>query len=121
MQEDGGILSVVLSTPQTIGRVEWFTAYWGRRDTSACWTISASIFAPFRNQGYGTLAQRQLVAYLFDHTRMHRIQAYTDVENVMERRALEAAGFQLEGVIRGAQWRKGKWHDQALYSITRPE
>jgi hypothetical protein len=48
-----------------------------------------------------------------------RVQAFTDVENVAERRALENVGFVQEGVLRSAQWRQGSWHDQILYSIVR--
>lgn len=59
--------------------------------------------------------------YLFRHTRAQRVQAYTDVDNVAERRALEAAAFTLEGIIRRAQWRDGSWHDVTLYSVVRAE
>jgi aminoglycoside 6'-N-acetyltransferase len=72
-----------------------------------------------QGRGIGTKAQRLLVAYLFDHTRAQRVQAFTDVENVAERRALEKVGFVAEGVLRSAQWRQGRWHDQVLYSILR--
>jgi RimJ/RimL family protein N-acetyltransferase len=68
----------------------------------------------------GTEAQRQIAEYLFLHTRAQRIQAYTDVENIAEQRALEKAGFAQEGVMRSAQWRAGRWHDQVMYSIIRP-
>ncbi|MFF4102605.1 GNAT family N-acetyltransferase [Streptomyces sp. NPDC001903] len=47
------------------------------------------------------------------------MQAWTDVRNLAEQRALEKAGFTREGVLRGAQWRGGRWHDQVLFSILR--
>jgi RimJ/RimL family protein N-acetyltransferase len=47
------------------------------------------------------------------------VEAHTDVENVAEQRALEAAGFTREGLIRGAQWRDGAYHDGYLYAILR--
>jgi aminoglycoside 6'-N-acetyltransferase len=61
-----------------------------------------------------------MVASLFDHTRAQRIQAFTDIANLAEQRALEKAGFEGEGVLRQAQWRAGHWHDQVLYSTLRP-
>ena len=117
---DGGILSIVDGT-EAVGRVEWFKASWGRPDTSSCWTISAGVRHEHRGRGIGTEAQRRLVDYLFRNTRAERIQAYTDVENGAERRALEKAGFSEEGILRCAQWRDGGWHDQVLYSIVRTE
>jgi aminoglycoside 6'-N-acetyltransferase len=116
---DGGVLSVAVDT-ETAGRVEWFPASWGRVATSTCWTIAVAIRPRFRGRGVGTEGQRLLAEYLFLHTRVQRVQAFTDVENVAERRALEKAGFASEGVLRSAQWRAGGWHDQAMYSIIRP-
>jgi aminoglycoside 6'-N-acetyltransferase len=115
---DGGVLAVA-EAGQTAGKVEWFSASWGRVATSRCWSIAIAIRPSFRGRGIGTDAQRLLAEYLFLHTRVQRIQAFTDVENHAERRALEKAGFRLEGVLRSAQWRGGAWHDQALYSTLR--
>jgi RimJ/RimL family protein N-acetyltransferase len=115
---DGGMLTV-LAGQEPIGRVEWFKADWGRSDTSSCWTIAVAIYQQHRGRGIGTEAHRQLVDYLFGTTRVERIQAYTDRENVAEQRALEKSGFAREGVLRSAQWRDGGWHDQILYSVVR--
>jgi RimJ/RimL family protein N-acetyltransferase len=118
LSDDGGLLGVI-AAGQTVGRVEWFKAAWGRPETSWCWTIAVAIYREHRGKGFGTEAHRQVVEYLFRHTRAARIQAYTDVENVAEQRALEKAGFSKEGVLRFAQWRDGGWHDQVLYSVVR--
>jgi RimJ/RimL family protein N-acetyltransferase len=117
---DGGVLTVTADGDVT-GRVEWFTAAWGRPATSACWTVAIGLLPSYKGQGVGTEAQRMLAEYLFLHTRAERVQAYTDLANVAERRALEKAGFAQEGVIRSAQWRQGRWHDQVLYSVIRTE
>jgi RimJ/RimL family protein N-acetyltransferase len=103
------------------GRVEWLERRWGRRDTSLCWEIAIGLLPEFRGRGIGTHAQRQLVGYLFDHTRVERIQATTDPENRPEVRCLEKLGFTVEGVVRRAQWRGGRWHDQVLLSVLRDE
>lgn len=34
---------------------------------------------------------------------------------------LEKAGFSREGVIRGAAFQGGRWHDAAMYSVLRPD
>ncbi|WP_327286154.1 MULTISPECIES: GNAT family protein [unclassified Streptomyces] len=115
---DGGVLSVVAGR-DTVGRVEWFKSTWGRTDTSFCWTVAIGLVPGARGRGFGTRAQQQLARYLFAHTRAERVQAWTDVRNLAEQRALEKAGFTREGVLRAAQWRGGRWHDQVLFSILR--
>lgn len=117
---DGGVLTVI-EKGEPVGRVEWFKASWGRPDTSTCWTIAIGLAPGARGRGIGRRAQSELVRYLFRHTPAQRVQAYTDVDNVAEQRALEAAAFTLEGIIRRAQWRDGGWHDVMLYSVVRAE
>ncbi|MGW7410597.1 GNAT family N-acetyltransferase [Streptomyces sp. NPDC054833] len=115
---DENMLSVTVDDVLA-GRVEWFRRAWGRADTSSCWEIAIGLFAAHRGQGVGTRAQRLLVDYLFEHTRVERIQVCTDADNIAEQRAAEKAGFELEGRIRRAQWRTGAWHDQLIYSVLR--
>lgn len=116
----GGVLTV-MAKGEAVGRVEWFRATWGRPDTSSCWTLAIGLVPAARGRGHGTRAHQLLAAYLFDHTRAHRLQAWTDTANLAEQRALEKTGFRREGVLRGAQWRTGAWHDQVLYSLLRGE
>lgn len=117
---DGGVLSVAENSA-TVGRVEWFPSRWGRPDTSTCWSLAIGLVPAAHGRGIGTRAQQLLTDYLFDHTRAERIQAWTDHTNLAEQRALEKAGFVKEGVLRSAQWRGGRWHDQVLFSILRSE
>lgn len=72
-----------------------------------------------RGRGLGAAAQRQLVAYLFAHTTVHRIWAGTEVDNEAEQRALEAAGLRREGLLRGHHFRAGAWRDSYVYGIVR--
>ena len=62
-----------------------------------------------------------LAEYLLVSFPVHRIEATTDVANVVEQRALTGAGFVREGVLRGAQWRRGAWHDLVAYSRLRTD
>jgi [ribosomal protein S5]-alanine N-acetyltransferase len=75
----------------------------------------------WRGRGIGWRAQAMLCDYLFTHTPAQRIQAGTHPENAAEQRALEKAGFRLEGVIRAAEWRAGRWRDGYLYSRLRDD
>jgi RimJ/RimL family protein N-acetyltransferase len=55
------------------------------------------------------------------HTPVQRIQAGTHPENIAEQKSLEKAGFQLEGVIRAAEFRAGEYRDGYLYSRLRQD
>ena len=116
--EDYGLL-VVTRDEQQLGIVNWRK----QQTTTAayCWEIGIALLPQARGHGYGTLAQRLLVRYLFAHTTVHRIFATTETGNVAERRALEKAGFTREGVLRGVGWRNGAWRDGVIYSILRTD
>jgi aminoglycoside 6'-N-acetyltransferase len=47
--------------------------------------------------------------------------ADTDVGNIAEQRSIERIEFTREGVAREAQWRKGAWHNRAIYSQIRSD
>ena len=85
------------------------------------WEIGIALLPKGRGHGYGAEAQRLLVRYLFAHTPVNRIEAWTESANIAEQRSLEKAGFTREGVRRGAGWRAGAWRDVVLYGILRSE
>jgi RimJ/RimL family protein N-acetyltransferase len=102
-----------------IGSVSWSTVQHGPTLACRALNIGISLFPPYRRQGYGSEAQRQLVAYLFATRLVERLEAGTDVDNIAEQRALERAGFSREGILRHAQFRMGEWRDIVLYSRLR--
>ncbi|MEU4192549.1 GNAT family protein [Kribbella sp. NPDC026611] len=85
------------------------------------WEIGIALLPEYRGRGIGWRAQALLTEYLFLHTPVHRIQAATHPENVAEQKSLEKAGFRLEGVIRGCEFRDGKLRDGYLYSRLRDD
>jgi RimJ/RimL family protein N-acetyltransferase len=105
------------------GVVSWFwmRRHWGPNEGSACVMIGISLRPEYRGRGIGTAAQRQLVERLFQHTIVHRVEAYTDVRNLAEQRSLEKAGMRREGLVRGSQFRNGVHNDGQLYSVLRTE
>jgi aminoglycoside 6'-N-acetyltransferase len=50
---------------------------------------------------------------------VHRLEAFTDVENVAEQRTLEKIGCHREGVMREVYFRGGRWRDSIVYSLLR--
>jgi len=87
----------------------------------ACFEIGASLLPAHRGRGIGTHAQGLLVEHLWSTTQVHRLQARTEAGNVAEERALEKIGFELEGRLREAFFRAGRWRDSLVFGLLRPE
>jgi len=117
---DAGLLIVDLDGAM-VGRLTWHLVEYGPGQTSSAARIGAAMLPEERGKGYGSRAQRLLADYLFETTLVNRVEAGTDVTNIAEQRALEKAGFVRDGVMRGAQYRNGTWHDIALYSRLRSD
>jgi RimJ/RimL family protein N-acetyltransferase len=116
----GGTLAVDLDGA-VIGDVEWRATAYGPPPMSNAFNIGIRILPAHQGQGHGTNAQIALAEYLFATYPVNRIEAGTDVTNLAEQRALGKAGFTREGVVRGAQWRDGRWNDLVLYSRLRTD
>lgn len=114
-------LIVTLADGTAIGGVSWHGIPYGPNRRSLAWNIGITLLPEHRGRGYGARAQRMLADHLFAQGPVNRVEAGTDVANVAEQRALERAGFVREGVLRGAQYRRGRWHDMVLYSRLRSD
>ena len=108
-----------IAVNEAIGTVSWRQVRYGPTPESVAWNIGISLIPEMRGLGFGTLAQRLLADHLFATTPVNRIEAGTDIENLAEQRSLEKAGFIREGVLRGAQYRAGAWHDLVIYAVVR--
>ncbi len=113
--ESGGVVLVVAGG-EPAGFISWDQHQWFGRP---CWSLGIQLARAVRGRGIGTHAHRLLVDYLFAQTLCHRIEAYTESDNVGERRALEKSGFSLEGTLRAVAFRDGRWHDGVLYARCR--
>jgi RimJ/RimL family protein N-acetyltransferase len=118
-QEPGGL--IVAQQGECMGSVSWYDQQWGPGEGSRAYGIGISLLPGARGRGIGTWAQIELTRLLFMHTPVNRVEASTDVTNVAEQRALAKAGFTREGVMRGAQWRLGEWHDLVQFSKLRAD
>jgi RimJ/RimL family protein N-acetyltransferase len=117
--DDGRLMVEVEQDNAAVGFVNWQAGSYG--GMAKHWTIGIVLLPQWRGQGIGWRAQAMLCDYLFDHTPAQRIEAGTHPENIAEQKALEKAGFTLEGVIRAAEFRAGQWRDGYLYSRLRDD
>lgn len=118
-ERNGQLIIERVADGRPIGSVGWRRVGYGPNPESAAWNIGISLLPVERGHGYGVEAQVRLAAYLFETTTVNRVEAQTDADNLAEQRALEKAGFQREGVARGAQFRAGAYHDLVTYSRLR--
>jgi len=107
---------MIIAADDRAGLMSWSQDQWFGRP---CWSLGIHLARSMRRQGIGTRAHQLIVDYLFRQTLPDRIEAYTEVENIAERRALERSGFALEGTLRHVGFRDGRWRDGMLYSIIR--
>lgn len=119
MADLGRLVVELDGTP--VGNVSWHPVFYGPNLASRAYNIGIGLGEGFRGRGIGSQAQRLLAEHLFATTDVRRVEASTDVENVAEMRALEKAGFVLEGILRSAQSRADGVHDLASYSLLRAD
>ena len=120
-ERNGQLIVERLDTGAPVGSVGWHKARYGPTEQSEAWNIGISLIPEGRGLGFGAEAQRLLADYLFATTSIDRVEASTDVDNIAEQRALEKGGFIREGIIRGAQFRKGARHDLVNYARLRTD
>jgi len=72
-------------------------------------------------KGITTEALGLLAGWLFDAGQMNRLRADGHVDNKASRRVLEKSGFTQEATARASWYNRGRWHDVAVYTITRGE
>lgn len=76
---------------------------------------------PFWGRGIITRAIGQMVAYGFENWDIDRIYARPFGTNRASQRALEKAGFRLEGRFEKAFFKNGEYVDELIYAIRRDE
>ena len=72
-------------------------------------------------QGYAAEAARAMLAFGFEHLRLHRVWANCMAENAAAWHLLEKLGFEREGRLRDHEWFKGRWWDTLIYGLLEPE
>lgn len=120
--EHNGVLVIErIADGAIIGTVGWHRVRYGPNRESDAWNIGIELRPEARGHGHGTQAQRLVADWLFANTPLNRVEASTDVENHIEQRSLEKAGFVREGIQRRAQFRAGGYHDLVTYSRLRDD
>ncbi|RZS37072.1 acetyltransferase (GNAT) family protein [Herbihabitans rhizosphaerae] len=116
-----GRLVVLAEAGELLGDVSWHAVTYGPNYRSQAWNIGISLLPSARGRGAGGTALALLVEHLFATTDLDRVEASTDVDNVVAQRAAAKAGLRREGVLRGAQLRGGERRDMVLFAVLRSD
>jgi RimJ/RimL family protein N-acetyltransferase len=73
------------------------------------------------DQGYGTEVLELMLEHAFEALNLHRIFLRVFASNLRARRSYEKAGFTVEGTLRQAIFRRGRYIDVLIMSILQPE
>jgi RimJ/RimL family protein N-acetyltransferase len=99
MQSGEGVLLAIweAGAERLSGQTMLFDVDWDNRSAELGFWI-----APWaRGRGLSVPALRLTLRFAFDHVGMGRVVGLTGVENVLAQRAMERAGLEREGVLRG--------------------
>jgi ribosomal-protein-alanine N-acetyltransferase len=83
--------------------------------------IGYALGGPYRRQGYATEAARAVLDYCFRERHSHRVQAIASSGNPKSWRVMERLGMKLEGRLREANLREGRWCDLLYYGVLADE
>ena len=83
--------------------------------------IGLWIGLPFQGRGLGTEAVRQVSAIGFIRLKLHRLEARVFVRNMASRRIFEKNGFTVEGTLRHATLKRGRYLDEWILARIREE
>ncbi|MGI8927993.1 MAG: GNAT family N-acetyltransferase [Candidatus Limnocylindrales bacterium] len=121
-ERNGSLIIERLPDGEPVGTIGWrLVTVYGPSPMSDALQIGVELVPSARGHGLGVEAQRLLANYMFASTSVNRVEASTDVDNVAEQRALDKAGYQREGIVRGAQFRAGAHHDLVVYARLRSD
>jgi RimJ/RimL family protein N-acetyltransferase len=79
-------------------------------------SIGYGLHKDFRGRGIGTKAIKFITDYAFKKYKLKRMSTVTRTFNKASARALEKAGYKLEGILRKNKFKDGKYLDDMLFA-----
>ena len=104
--------AVVLASGVVIGRVttQNLLLHAWRKAELGYWIAS-----PYQGQGHATRAVSLMVQLMTKELRLHRAEAYTQMDNLGSQHVLRRNGFLPYGVARSHIFTAGQWRDEVLW------
>lgn len=87
------------------------------RENRAVIITGVDVFPEHRSKGYAIRIMRAAAEYMLHDLGYHRIVGECTAGNIGMKKAMEKAGYVMEGVKRSYIFRSGCWHDFLQYSL----
>lgn len=89
-------------------------------DNQQC-EIGCTLNKEFQGKGLATEALKEMMGYLFNVLKKHRIIASIDPRNTASIKLIERLGFRKEAHFRKSLWLHGEWVDDIVYAVLKSE
>jgi len=83
--------------------------------------IGADIAPEYKSKGYGKVAYRIFIPYLFEQYDLHKITLEVLSTNTLAKSIYEKLGFVIDGIKRDDVYKNGKYVDSVIMSIIKSE
>ena len=70
-----------------------------------------------QRKGYFKEVSNHMICYLFNNLNIHRIYAYTSIQNKSSLKGLVSIGFEKKGVLKDFYLKDGKYFDAAIFTL----
>jgi ribosomal-protein-alanine N-acetyltransferase len=88
-----------------------------RRGVAQMASVGYWIGRAFARQGFMTAAVQTVLPFVFEHLRLHRLEAACIPTNAASIRLLKRCGFRQEGLARRYLKINGRWEDHLLFAL----
>ena len=99
----------------TLGYHEWV------REGGHHARVGYELLAEYRSRGFMTEAMTAILDYGFDAMKLHRVEAQIEPINLPSIRLAERLGFRRDGILRENTFFRGRFIDDAVYSLLERE
>ena len=79
--------------------------------------VGITLAPSYQGRGYGEMALRCLLDYVFETLQAHRVMARTDTENAAAVALFRKLGFRLEARFLERLWFKGRWGSEFVFAM----
>jgi RimJ/RimL family protein N-acetyltransferase len=90
-------------------------------ESDEIYEIGCIIGKEYQHKGYAFEILSSLIAYSFNHLKLHKIMAETIQGNENCIKLLNKLNLKQEGILRKHNWDHGKWVDEYYYGLLREE
>jgi ribosomal-protein-serine acetyltransferase len=77
--------------------------------------------SPYTGRGWMIASTSRVIHYLFDDRDLNRVEIRCEIENTASAQVARHLGFQLEGTLRQALWKDGKYADLYVFGLLRSQ